>query len=212
MQTERPKPARMIRKAPWGFIAMMMAGIGLGNVAVADDDTSTCPWIVQPEEPAFGLARDMTTYEILFTGQTAETVFYGFSATDHKLTRQLTRDGEIPDLEQSGRSLETVERDRFIVYQVSAETIEPRVIYLVAAASPIPRLEQIDARIDPARPIAVGLRTRGASDVSGPLPRRTFPGIDIMAAASKQREEERTAIASANGPDFKLCAYQVSWN
>lgn len=202
----------MIRDAPWGFIATLMAGIGLGDVAVADDDISTCPWIVQPEEPAFGLAMDMTTYEILFTGQTAETVFYGFSATDHSLAQQLTRGGEIPDLQQSGRALEMVERDRFTVYQVSAETIEPRMIYLVAAADPIPRLEQIDARIAPARPIAVGLRTRGASDMSGPLPRRIFPGIDIMAAASKQSEEVRTAIASAHGSDFKLCAYQVSWN
>lgn len=205
-------PTWMNRIAFCGLVAAVVVGTGLGDLAAADDERSVCPWIVQPEEPIFGLATDMATYEILFTGQTSDDMFYGFSITDHKLARQLTQLGEIPDLQASGRALKTVEREGIIVYQVSADSIQPRTIYLLAATSPMRRLEEIGARIDPARPIAVGLRTRGASDLNGPLPRRTVPGIEILASATTNDEKERIVVPAALNPDFKLCAYQVSWN
>lgn len=202
----------MKRNALCGFVAAMMMVGSMGGVAAADDERSVCPWIVQPEEPIFGLATDMATYEILFTGQTPDDIFYGFSVVDHKLAQQLTQLGEIPDLQASGRALKTVEQEGVVVYQVSTDSIQPRTIYLLAATSPMPRLEQIGARIDPARPIAVGLRTRGASDLNGPLPRRTVPGIEIVASAPTRNSEERSVTVAALNPDFKLCAYQVSWN
>lgn len=195
-----------------GFVAAMIVGAGLSGLLAADEHQSACPWIVQPEEPIFGLAADIATYEILFTGQTSDDFFYGFSVADHQLARQLTQEGEIPDLRADGRALRTVEREGVIVYQVSADSIQPRTIYLLAGASPIPNLEQIEARLDPSRPIAVGLRTRGASDLNGPLPRRTVPGIQIVAAASEAKSDERSFTPTTLGSDFMLCAYQVSWN
>ncbi len=210
----KSKPTRIYVKAISGLIAMMTAGIGVSNVQAEDENFSSCPWIVQPDEPLVGLGADIATYEILFNGTTSDAIFYGFTVTDHILARHLTNDGEIPALEEHGRPLEVIEREGIPVYQLSADSILPRTIYLLASAGPISRLEQIEARIDPARPIAVGLRTRGASDLNGPMPRRMVPGIEILVSASRQDEEEKArAINTASlDPDFQLCAYQVSWN
>lgn len=195
-------------------MATIMAGIGSGAAMAAEDEATACPWIVQPEEPIFGLASDIATYEILFTGQISDHIFYGFSVADHRLARQLTQLGKIPDMRDHGRALKRVDQEGIIAYQVTTDSIQPRTIYLLAASEPMPRLEQIEARIDPARPIAVGLRTRGASDLNGPLPRRTVPGIEILASAASEdgTTDERSVITAAFNPDFRLCAYQVSWN
>jgi hypothetical protein len=193
-------------------VIAMALGFGAGPLAAADRDFSACPWIVQPDEPLVGLGADIATYEILFTGRTTKAIFYGFTVAAHDLARQLTDEGEIPDLMEDGRSLETVERDGATVYRVSSESILPRTIYLLAAAMPMKQLERIDARIDPARPIAVGLRTRGATDLSGPMPRRTVPGVEILASAAHPEEATEPPLLAALEPDFQLCAYQVSWN
>jgi hypothetical protein len=196
------------------LVALMTMALGFGAspAAAQEQDMSTCPWIVQPDEPLFGLGADTATYEILFTGKTTAAIFYGFTVADHDLARHLTNDGEIPDLMTDGRSLETIERDGATAYRVSSESILPRTIYLLAAAMPMRQLERIDARIDPARPIAVGLRTRGATDLSGPMPRRTVPGIEILASAADGKDAHQSTILAALEPDFQLCAYQVSWN
>ncbi|MGI9492776.1 MAG: hypothetical protein ACR2QF_10295, partial [Geminicoccaceae bacterium] len=110
---------------------------------------SSCPWIVQPDEPLVGLGSDIATYEILFAGNTADAIFYGFTVADRGLAQRLFNDGEIPDLEQNGRSLKTVEREGLTVYQVSSDSILPRTIYLLTAATAMPPLERINARIDP---------------------------------------------------------------
>jgi hypothetical protein len=65
-------------------------------------------------------------------------------------------------------------------------------------------LEQIDARIEPARPLALSEllpKTRGGSDWSGPLPHRSLPGFEIAGASDPA------------GPllaDLQICAYQVA--
>lgn len=195
-----------------GLIAVLMAGINTIDLAAADEDISTCPWIVQPDEPLVGLGANNAAYEILFNGQTTDAIFYGFTVADHKLARQLTNNDGIPDLRQNGRSLKTIEKEGIIAYQVSTDSILPRTIYLLTATKSMPQLERIDARIDPARPIAVGLRTRGATDLNGPMPRRTVPGVEILASSPQKYAEDRSIVLSSLGLDFQLCAYQVSWN
>ena len=206
------KPKGMMRLAQGGLVAALMAGGWGVQPLLADQHETACPWIVQPEEPLFGLGAANATYEILFTGKSADENFYGFTVSDHRLARELTNGGGLPDLEKNGRSLETVEQDGTIVYQVAADSILPRTIYLLAADMPIKPLERIDARIDPARPIAVGLRTRGASDVTGPMPRRTVPGVEIVTAGAEPEEAQRAILSTSYEPEFQLCAYQVSWN
>ena len=206
------KPFRFIRIALLGLILPITVEANAAQLTTSEKEASGCPWIVQPDEPLFGLGSDIATYEILFAGNTTDAIFYGFTVADQGLAQQLTNDGEIPDLEKNGRSLKTVKREGLTVYQVSSDSISPRTIYLLTAATAMLPLERIDARIDPARPIAVGLRTRGATDFNGPLPRRTVPGREILASSSEDVVEDRSIVVSSLGPDFQLCAYQVSWN
>ena len=199
-----------------GFLAMTAGS----HPATAKDDTPACPWIVQPDEPIVGLGGNNAVYEILFSGPATDSIFYGFTVAHQQLAQQLTNDGEIPNLEKDGRSLRVVEKEGVATYQVAPDSVLPRTIYLLTAASALPKLERIDARIDPARPIAVGLRTRGATDFSGPLPRRTVPGVEILASVQQEAGsgandgyvENRSLVLSSFEPDFQLCAYQVSWN
>ncbi len=210
------KPKRFSSAGLLGLILTMLAVPNFTNLAAAEQveekDASSCPWIVQPDEPLVGLGSDVATYEILFAGNTSEAIFYGFTVADHGLAQKLTDNRDLPDLEKNGRSLRPVEREGMTVYQVSADSILPRTIYLLTTTTAMRPLEQIEARIDPARPIAVGLRTRGATDFSGPLPRRTVPGVEILASSSKEFADDRSIVVSSLRPDFQLCAYQVSWN
>lgn len=202
--------------ALFGLIAAMTANVSISDLNAAEESQPACPWIVQPDEPIFGLGANNAAYEILFDGRTTDTIFYGFTVADRHLAQQLSDRDKIPDLRRDGRSLKTVEREGMTAaYRVSTDSILPRTIYLLTAATAMPELEQIDARIDPARPIAVGLRTRGATDLSGPMPRRTVPGVEILASSSQRPDEtveNRSIILSSFDQDFQLCAYQVSWN
>ena len=208
--TSKPKPTRL--RTLYGLVATMIVGFGSIDGMAADPDMSTCPWMVQPDEPITGLGANIATYEIFFNGSTADALFYGFTVADRELARQLTDDDRIPDLRQHGRPLEAIEQRGMTVYRLSADSILPRTIYLLAAAEVMQQPEMIDARIDPARPVAVGLRTRGASDINGPLPHRSVPGIEILASTSEKPAQDRSFEVSALGADFQLCAYQVSWN
>ncbi len=204
-----PRLGRMRLIILFGLITVTMAGFGVRTLAIADDRRLSCPWIVQPDETQSGPGTDIEHYEILFTGQISDAIFYGFTVTDDHLARQLSDDGAIPDLTRSGRALEAVERDGITVYQISADTLLPRTIYLLTAGRSMKRLEMIDARIDPARPIAIGMHTRGASDFTGSLPRRTVPGQDLLISSP---DENQSLVLSTLDQDFQLCAYQVSWN
>ncbi len=204
-----PRLGRMRLIIFFGFIAAMMARFGVDNPVIADGNRSTCPWIVQPDEVESGQGTGIEHYEILFTGRITDAIFYGFTVTDDHVARQLNIDATIPDLTRNGRALEAVERDGTIVYRLSADTILPRTIYLLTAGRSMKRLEMIDARIDPARPIAIGMHTRGASDFTGPLPHRTAPAREVLTIP---HSDDPSIVLSSLDQDFQLCAFQVSWN
>lgn len=171
---------------------------------LADNAASAaCPWIVQPSD---AIADARPDYDILFNGSADPSwMYYGFTVTDVDLAWQLTAGEELPALNAEGRRLEAVEDDDRTRYRPDPQSVLPLTIYLVVSTAPMPELEAISARFEPARPIAIGLRTRGASDSSGPLPHRSLPGIEIQYASSE------TAMAELDvaKPDHQLCAYQV---
>jgi hypothetical protein len=81
----------------------------------------------------------------------------------------------------------------------------PLTVYLVVATASIPKLDAIAAAFEPSRPINVGLRMRGASDTSGPLPHRSLPGVELHYAS---HDPSGTQLGRGN-PEYQLCAYQV---
>jgi hypothetical protein len=186
------------------LLAGMLAAFG-GQHASAQDNP--CPWVVQPNEPIVGLGADTATYDISFTGLEDREILYGFTVTDHQLALRLTREGKLADLSASAEPLSLLEQEDAIVYQLSADSILPKTIYLAVATSRVDELEQIDARIEPPRPVSVGMLTRGASDHTGPLPHRSVPGIEIIAMPA---EAERL-LSPISDQGIQLCAYQVSW-
>lgn len=186
------------------LLAGSMMAVG-GQDAGAQDNT--CPWVVQPNEPIVGLGAETATYEIMFTGLEDREILYGFTVTDHQLALKLTREGKLTDLTASAEPLALIEQDEAIVYQLSADSILPKTIYLAVATSRVDELEQIDARIEPPRPVSVGMLTRGASDHTGPLPHRSVPGIEIIAMPA----EVDRLLSPISDTGIQLCAYQVSW-
>ena len=184
---------------------LMLGAFGQSQVEAADG--VTCPWVVQPNEPIIGLGSDIATYEIMFTGLEDQDILYGFTVTDHQLALQLTREGEFSDLPASAEPLALIEDEQSLVYRLSTESILPKTIYLAVAVSAIDELEQIEARIEPKRPVAVGMLTRGASDHTGPLPHRSVPGIEIIAKPANPDQ----LLSPVSDGGVQLCAYQVSW-
>lgn len=182
----------------------MMAAV---DVQARDLEDDTCPWVVQPNEPIVGLGSDTATYEIMFTGLEDRELLYGFTVTDHQLALQLTRKGELKDLAASAKPLTLIEREESFVYQLSSSSILPKTIYLAVAMATVDELEQIDARIEPPRPVSIGMLTRGASDHTGPLPHRSVPGIEIIAMPTEP-DQLMSPVAERG---IQLCGYQVSW-
>jgi hypothetical protein len=181
-----------------------------------------CPWIVQPETQTVAAdanANAPSAFDIVFEGlDQSSKVFYGFTVASLDLAWQLANQGALPPLTADARRLEPkLTPYGTVAYQLAPDTIRPHTIYLVAADKVVRELEQLQARIEPARPMAVSElmpqlqpKTRGGSDWSGPLPRRSVPGFEIAGA-------ERTPTAAAGsegiGPvaaDIQICAYQVA--
>ena len=182
--------------------------------------SAACPWIVQPE--AETVAADGTatpTFDIVFDGlDQSSKIFYGFTVASLDLAWQLASQGALPPLKADARPLEPkITATGATAYRLAADSIQPSTIYLVAADRVVRELEQIDARIEPARPMAVSElmpqlrpKTRGGTDWSGPLPRRSLPGFEIASA-------ERTPIGP-KAPEgighqtaaVQICAYQVA--
>jgi len=62
----------------------------------------------------------------------------------------------------------------------------------------VEELDRLEAAIEPSRPFNVSYaKTRGATDVSGPLPVRSLPGIEIR--ASKEAHEVDQWLTSLQG-------------
>lgn len=188
-----------------GCVAVLaLAGMTVGQDVSA---ATPCPWVVQPyPEPVAATPDQKPTapaFQIVFDGMPDEgAAFYGFSVASMDLAAQFADLSRLPDLSTDARPLEAARTELgTVAYRVTADTIEPHVVYLVSAPAPVEPLEQIAARIEPDRPIAVSalaLRTRGASDLSGPLPHRSVPGF-LVASADDD-----------SGPNLKICAYQVA--
>jgi hypothetical protein len=175
---------------------------GMAKVASA-----ACPWIVQPSGQKMAISSEAPpAFDIVFDGlEQNSKVFYGFTVASLDLAWQLANEHVLPALAPDGRRLEaTVTPGGTTAYQLSPDSIQPHTIYLVAAGSLVRELEQIDARIEPARPLALSQllpKTRGGTDWSGPLPHRSLPGFEIAGA----NHEAGPELA-----DVQICAYQVA--
>ncbi|HEX5795974.1 MAG TPA: hypothetical protein VFY19_09040 [Geminicoccaceae bacterium] len=185
-----------------GALALTAALVG-GTAELA---AAPCPWIVQPYTENAQVASSAPTFDIVFDGLgQSSKVFYGFTVASLDLAWQLANERTLPELAPDGRRLEARATPQgTIAYQLSPDSIQPHTIYLVAAGSLVRELEQIDARIEPARPLALSElmpKTRGGTDWSGPLPHRSLPGFEIAGVADR---------ASPVLADVQICAYQVA--
>ena len=206
-----PRPAgrrralRLIGVLAAGTCVLAGATVLVGGTAKVA--SAACPWIVQPFGSNLAIsAKKPPTFDIVFDGlEQNSKVFYGFTVASLDLAWQLTNQRVLPALARSGRPLEpTVTPLGTTAYQLSPDSIEPHTIYLVAAGSLVRELEQIDARIEPARPLALSQllpKTRGGTDWSGPLPHRSVPGFEIAGA------NDQAGLALA---EMQICAYQVA--
>ncbi len=180
--------------------------------------SAACPWIVQPHEQSVATAAESPAFDIVFDGLgQSSKVFYGFSVASLDLAWELANQGALPPLKSEARHLEAKAMpEGTTAYQLAPDTIRPHTIYLVAADTVVRELEQIKARIEPARPLAVSQlmpqlmpRTRGGSDWSGPLPRRSLPGFEIAGADSAASATNGGGVGPV-AADLQICAYQVS--
>ena len=196
-----------------GRFACALAAAGLIVGGPANLAAAACPWIVQPYAESVPASTATPTFDIVFDGLgQSSKVFYGFTVTSLDLAWQLASDGVLPGLDPDGRRLEPKSAPGgAVAYQLAPDSIQPHTIYLVAADGEVQQLEQIDARIEPARPIALSQllpRYRGGSDWSGPMPHRSLPGFEIAGAADAGRNG--TGQIGAAVADVQICAYQVA--
>jgi hypothetical protein len=175
----------------------------LAALLVSGPALASCPWIVQPSDAIGG---DVPDYEIMFNGEANPTfTFYGFTVTDPDLAWELSSGSGLSALDDRSRALAVISSGDRARFRAHAESINPLTVYLVVATARIPELEAIEAAFEPAKPIAIGYRMRGASDTSGPLPHRSLPGVELHYAS---HETSGTELIG-NRLDYQLCAYQV---
>ncbi len=192
-----------------GALAAAVLLVG-GNAGLA---AAPCPWIVQPyAESVQVAAEEVPAFDIVFDGLgQSSKVFYGFTVASLDLAWQLANERMLPPLDPDGRKLEAKATPHgTIAYQLAPDTILPHTIYLVAADGLVQELEQIEARIEPARPMALSQllpKTRGGTDWSGPMPHMSLPGFEIAGVADGDHVASRTHPALA---ELQICAYQVA--
>ena len=194
-------------------LACAVAAAGLIIAGTADLAAAACPWIVQPYAQTVAVSSETPTFDVVFDGLgESSKVFYGFTVASLDLAWQLANERMLPALDPGGRPLKAkTTPEGMVAYQLSPDSIQPHTIYLVAADGVVPQLEQIDARIEPARPMALSQllpRTRGASDWSGPMPRRSLPGFEIAGVADSGRGAAGQVGAAV--ADVQICAYQMA--
>jgi hypothetical protein len=178
-------PIRLWRRSKPVVASLAIAtGLMIGSVHAADAD---CHWIVQPHFGTMESEIKSPLVDIVFDGlNDAQPYFYAFTVADDDLAWRLAAAGALSDLGPDGRALDLTKTPSGQAFQLDSESIQPHTVYLVAASSPVGELERIDAAIEPSRPFAVSqLKTRGGTDVSGPLPNRSLPGYEIRAADVK---------------------------
>ena len=176
-----------------GALVLIVAALASGPLA------AECRWLVQPYVSEATLERP--TFDILYDGLERR-VFYAFTVVSERLAERVGRGGNLSDLGVDVRPLVPLRTPLdHTVYRLDPASLEPGTVYLVAAAEPVPGLERAGARIVPERPLTVSQyvpRTRGGSDQSGALPRRS----------------EATVVAEAEGiaagDDLTICAYAAA--
>ncbi len=201
-------PGRRRRRAGrYALLALLAAPWSLPAQAAGP-----CPWVVQPHDqlasaaPAAGPAFDIQLDAPVGWAE----AFYAFTVTDLEAAWQLVAAPGMPDLRAAGRPLEPVATDEGgLIYRLAPDSLQPETLYVVAAKAPVAELEVIAARIEPARPFTVSALTRGGSDLSGPLPPRRLPGVELKSAANDapRRASADTPVALASP---LVCAYQVA--
>lgn len=177
---------------PRGLAGFTLALLVLAGITPA---AAACPWVVQPYISEATLKDARPTFDITLDEVRPGGVFYAFTVASAELAWQLASSRALPEMKNALPLEDLVTPIGTTVFRLDPDTLEPETIYLLAASGPIEKLERIGARIEPSRPLAVALGTRGASDRSGSLPRRSVPGIEV---------------ADADSDPFTLCAYQVS--
>jgi hypothetical protein len=186
---------------------------------LAPQAAAACPWIVQPFAETVQMSKQEPAFDIVYDGLEHEAkVFYAFTVASLDLAWQMTTEPRLPQLRTDARKLEPKATPLGTAYQVARDTIQPHTIYLVAASAPLEALEQIDARIEPARPLAVSQllpRIRGGSDWSGPLPQRSLQGYEIASPSSGAATRAAADDVPPDAPqlaaaDVQVCAYQVA--
>lgn len=171
----------------------------LGLATASGPLAAECRWLVQPYVSEATLERP--TFEILYDGLERGT-FYAFSVASEDLAERIARGEPLAGVADDARPLEALRTPLdHIVYRLDPESVPPGTVYLLAASEPVPALERLGARIVPERPLMVSQyvpRTRGASDQSGALPRRS------EATVVAQADDIRTA------DDLTICAYEAA--
>jgi len=191
-----------------GALAVTAALVG-GTAELA---AAPCPWIVQPYTESAQVASSAPAFDIVFDGLgQSSKVFYGFTVASLDLAWQLANEPMLPPLDPDGRRLEAqATAYGTIAYQLSPDSIQPHTIYLVAADGQVQQLEQIDARIEPARPMALSQllpKARGGTDWSGPMPHRSLPGFEIT---GEVEADQLGGMARSALAELQICAYQVA--
>lgn len=182
----------------------LAAAVGFGLVVLGTAARAECPWLVRPHGGVTMTSQKdiRSAYEITFDGPAhGIQSFYGFSVSSADLAWKLIGRNELPALD-GALALETVPTAAGAnAYRVAPETLEPHVIYLVASSTPVDHLEQIRAQLEPPRAVAMTQlmpRTRGGSDLSGPLPHLSVQGYLI------------SEVKGGNASDLQVCAYQIT--
>jgi hypothetical protein len=209
-----PPAASPPRRRRAGRTAAALLTATVLTASAATPGAAECPWLVQPfvEGPAY--AAQSTAYDILFEGLDPRAkVFYGFTVASDDLAWQLAKASTLPEMERDARRLEpTALSNGAVAYELAPDSVEPHTIYLVTANTVIDELERVDARIEPGRTMAISQllpKTRGATDLSGPLPRRSLPGFEIISATPETAGGGIDQMHT-EAPSVQICAYQVA--
>lgn len=204
-----PPAARSRRRRTLGVAAAVAAAMAMVG-STAELALAACPWIVQPYGQSLQITSDTPAFDIVFDGLGQNSkVFYGFTVASLDLAWQLANQRTLPPMHVDARRLEPkMTAHGTLAYQLAPDSIQPHTIYLVASGSVVPELELIDARIEPARPLALSQllpKTRGGTDWSGPLPHRSLPGFEIASVDDAGGSDTTSAFSAG----IQICAYQV---
>lgn len=174
-----------------GGLALVGVLLGVLAARVNGETGGACPWEVQPLK-RYSVYLNVPSFEIIYYGGDRDRrIFYGFSIPSEAIELDLNI-SQLADL--NARRLQPLPAAaRPQAYVVTAAVNEPVTLYLVSATSKIMALEQLNARIQPAKPKA----ERGVTDDSGPLPPQALPIVPVRRPGGFP------------APNFQICASHI---